>query len=71
MWGFMTVVPLDLEGRRVRPDPADAPHWVAVYQELITTCRQLIGERALPSQMAERLREFEERRDFWRGLLRE
>ena len=69
----MTTTPLDLEGRRARPDAdsADALHWVAVYQELITTCREIIGESALPARMAERLREFEERRDFWRRLLRE
>ena len=55
----------------MRPDPADAHHWVSVYEELIATCRHLIGEAALPPQMAERLREFEQRRDFWRRLLRE
>jgi hypothetical protein len=64
MWGFMTLARLDLEGRRVRPDPADAWLWISVYDELIRTCRHVIGEGALPPQASER-------RAFWLGLLRE
>jgi hypothetical protein len=71
MWGFMTLHPLELEGRRTQADPADAGHWVTVYDELIRICRECVGDREPTPQVARRLSEFEQRRDFWRGLLRE
>ena len=71
MWGFVTLHPLELEQRRTYVDPADAKHWVSVYDELIRICRDCVGDREPPPQVARRLSEFEQRRDFWRRLLRE
>ncbi len=62
---------LDLEGQAPREEPADARHWVEVYDELINTCRQIIGnDEPLPG-VKMRLYEFERRREYWRRLLRE
>ena len=56
--------PLELEERRTYVDPADAKHWVSVYDELIRICRDCVGDREPPPQVARRLSEFEQRRDL-------
>ena len=40
--------PLELEERRTYVDPADAGHWVSVYDELIRICRDCVGDREPP-----------------------
>lgn len=72
--------PAGLEGRWTTPDRQEVAHWVAVYQELIAVCRQLLnGTReagaASPdppfdrARVETRLRHFELRQQFWLGLL--
>jgi len=72
--------PDGLEGRWTGRDHEDAVHWVAVYQQLIGVCRQLLdgapGPAAAPLgenhdrvRVEARLRHFEDRRQFWHELL--
>jgi hypothetical protein len=72
--------PDGLEGQWTSPDREDAAHWVAVYQELIGVCWQLLdgadGPGAAPpsenhdrARMEARLRRFEDRQQFWLELL--
>ena len=53
------------------PAAIDAPHWVRVYQELITELRDIVAEH--PDQAAgltPALQEFEHRLRFWDHLAR-
>ncbi len=67
--------PAALEGQWTGSDRGEAAHWVAVYQELIGVCRQLLDGDPLRddgydrTRLEARLRDFEKRQQFWVELL--
>jgi hypothetical protein len=54
------------------PRAIDAPHWVRVYQEMISEVRDMVAAHAdQPDGLQAALEEFEHRLAFWQSLGRQ